>query len=545
LSGIFPVSHRILRSDWFGGVAVAILSASIMVALAMRLPLHYDEAWDVFIARQDSWRALLHEVLKEQHPPLFYVLEHYAISLFGYSPLAYRALSIVAFGVATVFLARTAARLTDNAWLATCAAAAFGLSSPLAYLLRGRVYAVFLALLLTAVFVYVEWLQAPRRLSLWMRLLFAGALSAALLTHYSSLFFLGASIVTPILLSLMHPRWRVKLSRDSVEHPFALAMMFGIPLIVGAICLRYARSSSSGVRHLSEFLYDSGVESLPMFLLRTTKSLSLLFMPNAVPDGWVFGVAVSGFAAALVWLTLQPSARRHLCVAPVVLFVVMLAANIVGGVTRRYPYGGKLRHEIFLFPFGLLSLFAGVAAARRAVPKHWRAVCSGVTMLAIAVSAWLWMSTFHVDTEAHVWAQTERFRAYFPAPPAVSVDHFNFVVLFGQLHDWQWRLRSEARDRGMWQVWDVSKNRQGLVVCRHAQWQLDFSSPDFYADIRECLEKGDIDNVAVYRAQQMGIAPKWNVGETASLARQLSADAGVTVERVIVEGDNVYASFRR
>jgi len=70
-----------------------------------------------------------------------------------------------------------------------------------------RAYAVLLAVLLTALSGYFEWLGArPGCAAPGARALFAGALSLALVTHYSSFFVLGATVLTPALLYVCHPR---------------------------------------------------------------------------------------------------------------------------------------------------------------------------------------------------------------------------------------------------------------------------------------------------------------------------------------------------
>jgi hypothetical protein len=142
-----------------------------------------------------------------------------------------------------------------------------------------------------------------------------------------------------------------------------------------------------------------------------------------------------------------------------------------------------------------------------------------------------------------------RFREGIGDPGTILVDQFNFISLFAQLHDWRWHLTEEVRDQRVWQVWDLTRVRpdgtvERITACRDGEWQLDLSTPAAYEDVASCLSRSRASRVGLFRPQQPFWPLKWERKETARLALELGAAAGLAPEKVIVDGEDVYASFR-
>ncbi len=85
--------------DWVWPFAVALVAR--LVAIDLR-PLWYDEAFGVLLARRGweaiataTWRALVQGQRAEHHTPLFYLLQHAWMQVFGQSVLATRLLPVV------------------------------------------------------------------------------------------------------------------------------------------------------------------------------------------------------------------------------------------------------------------------------------------------------------------------------------------------------------------------------------------------------------------------------------------------------------------
>jgi uncharacterized membrane protein len=272
-----------LRIARAGGAVVAALVSVTLGLLATRQYLGYDSFWHVFIARQESWRNLWREVQDNAHPPLFFLLLKAAVALLGRSLLVYRLWSILGIAASTVLLSRLTCRLTGNAPLGIVAGVAFAFSaSSVEVGLEVRSYAVFLAFAIAALSAWVEWIASPPgRVSPRVRAVFAASLSAAILSHYSAFFLLGATIAVPALLWSSHPRWRARLRAEVASHPTGLAVMFGAPLAVaGALWVVHLRRYPKGIGHVAEFMFDRHVESRFAFLLRTTRSMALLYLPD-------------------------------------------------------------------------------------------------------------------------------------------------------------------------------------------------------------------------------------------------------------------------
>lgn len=91
------------------GVVIVVAAFALRVALAAQRSLWLDEFHSLFHARQASVVELLESLRRDNHPPLFFLLERASIALFGDGELGLRAPSIAA-GVAHVALLGRAAR---------------------------------------------------------------------------------------------------------------------------------------------------------------------------------------------------------------------------------------------------------------------------------------------------------------------------------------------------------------------------------------------------------------------------------------------------
>jgi 4-amino-4-deoxy-L-arabinose transferase-like glycosyltransferase len=177
-----------------GGIA-------LRVALAGR-SLWIDELITVLKARE-SLPTLFGGLADDVHPPLYYVLLHQWIGLFGTSPLALRSLSI-AWSAVTVLAAWAWSReaLPRRSALP---AATFAALSPFAvwYATEVRMYAQVLALTAVAGWLaYRVLARGPRRLDL---LGLGVCLGALVWTHYLASLFLGALAAVALALLAWRP----------------------------------------------------------------------------------------------------------------------------------------------------------------------------------------------------------------------------------------------------------------------------------------------------------------------------------------------------
>ena len=323
--------------------------------------------------------------------------------------------------------------------------------------------------------------------------------------------------------------------------------MFGIP--AAAAALEYAVHGRSAVHlnsHVADFLYDHGRESALAFVARTTRRLAVLFSPDLGGEGTASAVFMVTSFAAMGWLVARRTFRGRLVAVPVVFVAVLWLLNIAAALIGSYPYGGELRHEFHLFTFGVLGLFGAIECARRTLPLSWasRRFWAAAAGVAVAANCGLWFSTSPVAAERLMQPQMDRFRELFESPPAVLVDQFNLIMLFGHHDAAEWRLIWQDPRSSPWQVWSVAQRGQRFAVCRSRQWQLDLSKPAAYAEAADCLALARAKRVALFRPQQILFTPSWNTKAAGSFATELAPKAGLLTEAVVVEGDDVYASFR-
>lgn len=94
---------------WIIGVA-ALLFMGIALSIGVQQSVWFDEAYSILLAKQSS-AHLVHLTALDTHPPFYYLLLKGWATLFGWSELALRSLSVLASGGALVFAALTVRRM--------------------------------------------------------------------------------------------------------------------------------------------------------------------------------------------------------------------------------------------------------------------------------------------------------------------------------------------------------------------------------------------------------------------------------------------------
>jgi hypothetical protein len=323
--------------------------------------------------------------------------------------------------------------------------------------------------------------------------------------------------------------------------------MFLVPIVVAMAIYRvHVRmwKAPAMLGHVGSFMYDAGHEGVWSFISRNTRSLVLLALPPLEPSGQVVVAVGAALLIGAALLLARRGSRGRLAIVPVLFLGVMLLLNLVAGIKARYPYGGQMRQEFFLFPFAIIALFTGIDAARRLLPRPWsaRGPWVGATALGVAASCGLWMSSFQVDPQPPLKPQMDRFHAAFGQPAAVLVDQYNFIMFFAHYLDWDWHLEWQDPLRSLWQVWSLSRNDQQLRVCRSRDWLLDFSTVGAYSDVADCLSRAG--PVTVFRPQQPEFHAAWDTTQTAALANELGPKARVIPTGLVVNNDDVYMALQ-
>jgi hypothetical protein len=549
-----PPPYRRPRA-WPDAIALgAVLAATavVLVLLGRREAIGYDSYWHVFIARQDRWPNFWREVRDNAHPPLFYLLLRAASALFGPGLLTYRLISIASTVAAAAAIAAVVARITANRPLAVVAAAAFGLSyGPIVVGLEVRAYAMCAAATMAAVVFYLDWFalsrhRSPARASTG----FAIAATVAVLTHYSTFFFLAAAVATPFALAIVSRDWRRRLAGQVAAHPLATALMFGVPLAAAgtAYAVHVVLWGGGRLSHVPPHMFNPATETAARFLWRNTLNLAAILLPGG--NEFVAGIynaaqrvalaIAAGVVVAGTALIARRQAPRRAAV-PVVLLVVMVALNAIGGLTLRYPYGGAARHEFFLVPFAIVVLFSLVEIVRRALPARMasRRATAVVAAAGVAASIASWTSSFQVSAQAMFQPQMDAFRRAVPTPRAVLLDQFSFINFFSHYHDWQWRAGDDFPGEGVRQLWTISRGDARIVVCRGGpQWSFDMSSVETFDTVVECGQRAGVGRVAIFRTRWWDSPPG-----LATFDRRAAADDGVITRAWASDGDGTSVEF--
>lgn len=362
-------SERLAGRHW---LLVALLMLPVLAGQALRLtaagPLWLDEAQSVAIARLPL--AQLFDALRQDgSPPLYYVLLHAWIEMFGTSATSVRALSAVAVAGAIV-LAPVAARM----WSAgapsrgrAIAAVALVLAAVNPWLTRyateARMYALVVLLVLLFLLILYRMRREPGLSSLVTLATLGGLL---LLTHYWAFFLLGSLAIAQlaVLTQRQHRRQALR-----ILIALAGSIMIFLPWLPSMLFqIRHTGTPWANGHRLSDLLgivfdWSSGGPSwarplaLPMLALAlsavvkdgcrspatklaawTTGTLILAFTVSAATDSAV----VSRYTAVVVPLVLilvsagiSASPSRARIVVTSALAVLWLAASAVVVTTPR------------------------------------------------------------------------------------------------------------------------------------------------------------------------------------------------------------------
>jgi len=371
------------------------------------------------------------------------------------------------------------------------------------------------------------------------------------LTHYSTFFFLAAALGTPIVLAIVSREWRRRLLRKAVAHPFSTALMFAVPLGVagGAYFVHVILWGGGRLGHVPEYMFNAATETIGHFLWRNTLNLAAIVLPGG--NEFVAGIynTVQRIALALVGgvvaAGLSQIGRRQappLGAVPLVVLIVMIGLNAIGGLTFRYPYGGAARHEFFLVPFAVVVLFTLIESLRRALPRPARSrrVAAGVVACGVAASIVSWGTTFEVHAQAMFQPQMDAFRRAIPAPRAVLLDQFSFINFFSHYHDWQWRAGRDWPGEAVAQVWSVTNGTRRMLVCRDRhQWSYHMGNIDTFDTVVECGQRTGFSRVAIFRTRWWDSPP--GLG---AFNAQLAAESGLTPTAIAADAeDNLSIEF--
>ena len=368
-----------------------IVWALVLLALGLRCvgltfqPLWWDEGWSLYFARTDL-RSLLELTAVDIHPPLYYLMLHLWLGVWGSGVVAVRLLSVL-IGVLTVpVVYATGRRLMGER--GGLLAAFFLAIAPfhIYYSQEVRMYGLITLLGLAALYFALCWQpdQADGQGPIWGGYVLAAA--AALHTQYYAAFLLlGLNL-------MMLVRWWG--AGRSLRN---LARWLAAQVAVLALFLPWLWYA--GGKLLTYVQFKVGVEGdapmgLATYIGRHLAALSWGHAEGPLTDVWWLGLLpLLLLLAALVGLGVRcrlrpslPGAPFHLGRVAVLLLIVFLCTLLCGFVLNQLLPFTPLRGERLLLltlPTYLLLFVAGLQALGRR--RRWLAGLAGATLVLAAI----------------------------------------------------------------------------------------------------------------------------------------------------------------
>jgi hypothetical protein len=448
-----------------GAIAVGAVAIGVRLWLAWRLPVGFDEHWHRFIADARPLGQLVHELKDVAHPPLCVVLLRMVGWVSG-SAVAARAIAVVP-GVASLAVWYLAARRVG-----LCAPMALAGVLLLALLpshaqvstsVRG--YALAMLFQVAAFAELLRWVDEPRgrrvpgRALLWLAL--------GMWSEYCTVF-VGAAFGVVWLFALRFHGPAEKRGRDVRD-----ALLFGLSIVGLALYLLWGVGLTS-FGHTDAYLPSGG--STWRFLL----------------DGWardlhlLLGVPRSNVIAALSlvglpWLMRPPRTREDLVrSAPSLVLGVMVVLLMLASVTRRYPFGGTMRHQVMLLPFLALVIVQLIDRARKVAPSA--VVVTSAFMVALAWGAWSLRRPFPDDNLFNAaWAEDAQAVRREAGSGCVYLPVYGVYAFYGGLGPSRWSAESACGPRCV--QFDVEHQGQRFIALRDgAVWEPYDPSPAAFAE---------------------------------------------------------------
>ncbi len=331
-----------------------VIAAGVVLRLYTRSDLWLDEALTVHISELPL-SQLTDALRRDGAPPLYFVMLHAWIALFGDGNEAVRLLS-AAISMATLPLVFAAGRRIGGSNVGL-AALVLTVTSPFAirYATEARMYAL-VALLVTA-----GWLALARALERpepWRLATLAAISGALLLTHYWSFYLIGATGVALMLAAWRRPEGRRSAVRSLVAIFVGSVVCFG--------------------PWLPHFLYQVGHTGTPWGVAPGPVEVAFTTLVDLGGGPFPEGQALAGLLAALTLLALfgravdrhrveldlrtRPGVRAELAIAAATMLVAVTAGVLTSSAFAT-------RYTSVVFPLVVLVAAYGVRtlADRRVV----------------------------------------------------------------------------------------------------------------------------------------------------------------------------------
>lgn len=436
---------------------IAVFAFWLRFVVSSSRAIGFDEAWDIFVSRQSSWIELFRAVAATSHPPGFYTLLHF-VSALGPAQVFDPLLSVLCGVLAVLFFGKIlnlagCGRMAEYSGMLLCALA----QGHIAISVIVRPYALANCLMLIS-FYYLLRLVKLEFQSRRDSALFAITLFFAVLSHFSAIIFAASLALALASLLVFDRKMREKCAGEFWPLLPALVRRHAAIPICLALCILYLILSSQGglfvsksllsthdplqltpYRYLRAFVYSSP-RLLSEFVVSVLRAEYNLFSALPIQSGAGAVLMLSIFAALLVVMakrslrdcSAQPRlalapARYLMYILPICCLVLLLFLSILG----KYPFGGELRQQFFIFTFGFLALLC--CADALPVRRPFRLALWGVLIALAVVRA---VATPLDDSEFGKLVPFKKTSALINAGKAIYAGTWTAFTLYGQNRDW-------------------------------------------------------------------------------------------------------------
>ena len=506
------------RLFWPILILTALAGLALRICVGAQTFVSFDEWQHLFMAGSARGSDLSFELAANAHPPLFFLLLGGILKL-G-QPALYRSISIAAGAGSIVLVGWIARRLFTSTAIQLACAFAFALSADaIAESVEIRSYQLAVLLSLAA---FLSWLSifdsenATRH-----RVAFAVCGSLAVLSHYSTVFFLGACIVAAL------PSLRRKFSL-----PALIALAIPCAVFVIAYILHAGNLPPQG--YLFDFYWKyKPHEHLLHFLARNLRNFFNLFSPIEV-DSAALALLLIGLLAALAIYMLR---KRH-AVMPIVFAATIVAELMAGGITATYPFGGLLRHDYIAGPFLLIAAFA---IADALLPPLYIAIPAVLAAASIANAVVRTPQLIVYPGEVIGQEQYAALRQSFPHTSAIYADHWSVIGYFIHTSTQPRTFVQRVPDAAVIDEYSLSSGTH--LFYDKTRRLVDLTDPAVYQSFADCLRASHVPELTVFLFAPNDKPFVWAHSDLPATIAQLAAANNLTVNKLVTGETWILASF--
>lgn len=532
------------------GLAIATI-AGLLIRwyIARKTYIDFDEWQHLFMAGTPRWTDLFFELRTNAHPALFFLLLRGIVWLGNVA--LYRAISVAAGTGSILMVGLIARRILSSPMLQALCVFAFALSASaimIAVEIRSYQLTVFLTLL-----AFSAWLMifplANGQTSVRSCIVFAICTSLAVFSHYSAVFFLGASIATPLIAGAMFPRirerWISGMRTNTIWWIFAA---FALPCAVFAVeyFVHIRRQLMLGAD--PEF-YRGGTpgETVEAFLLRNSHNFFNLFSPIEVHNTALFLATLVIVGAAAGWVFFRKSrvlpGAGATAAAPIVLAAVMVLEIMTASLARKYPFGGLLRHQYIAGPFLLIAAFVFLDAlvsisgsvSRRAIPV----LLTAALVVNLAVQ---WPSLIVYPGAVLLQDEYDSWRAAFGDRRAVYLDHWSVIGFFIHTSTLPRHFVRRIADAARIDQYALPDGTQ--IFYDKTRDNLDLSDASVYQSFAACLRGSGVHELSLFFFSAGNRPLNQLPHELEESIIEKASEQGLIATKVLATRTSVFAGFR-